>query len=169
MSLSNFDFCQSDIIDIELQHLLRIFVENNEILSKFTYDVEKITQGFRVNLKKNTELRKQPPSKFRLHYRERLEILLNELQRSGIVRELGSDVEKCSLFTNPIIILPKRDTVKLVIEARYLNSITDLSNYSWPLKPIQTLLTKPDGVYYTRIDLASAYNQVLASENKKTN
>ena len=73
------------------------------------------------------ELRKQQPSKVPLHYRDRLEIFLNELQQAGIIREMGSHVEMCSLSTNPIIILPKGDTVKLVIDARYLNCITDLS------------------------------------------
>ena len=80
---------------------------------------------------------------------------------------MGSDVEMGSLFTNPIIILPKGDTVKLVIDARYLNSITDLSNYSWPLEQVQMLLTRHDGVYYTTSDLASAYNQVPLSEDTK--
>ena len=80
---------------------------------------------------------------------------------------MGSNVEMGSLITNPIINLPKADTVKLVIDARYLNSFTDLSNYSWPLQPIQMLLTRLDGVYYTRSDLDSAYNHVLLSEDTK--
>ena len=94
--------------------------------SKFTYDVGKIKQEFHVKLKKDAELRKQRPSKVPLHYRDRLELLLNELQRAGIFRKMGSNVEMGSLFTNPIIILPKGDTVKLVIDAQYLNSITNL-------------------------------------------
>ena len=54
-----------------------------------------------------------------------------------------------------------------MIDARYLNSITDLSKYSWPLEPVQTLLTRFDGVYHTTSDLASAYNQVPLSEDTK--
>ena len=42
---------------------------------------------------------------------------------------MGSDVEMGPLFTNPIIILPKVDSIKLVIDARYPNSITVSSNY----------------------------------------
>ena len=80
---------------------------------------------------------------------------------------MGSDIKMGSLFINPIIILPKRDTVKLVNHARYLNSITDFSNYSWFLEPVQVLLTRPDGVYYSRGDLVSAYNQVPLSEDTK--
>ena len=105
-------------------------IENNNVFSEFTYDVGKITQEFHVKLKKEAELRKQRPSKVPMLYRDRLEILLKELQPAGIIREMGSDVEMCLLFTNPVIILPKGDTVKLVIDAGFLNSTTDLSNYS---------------------------------------
>ena len=55
----------------------------------------------------------------------------------------------------------------MVTNARYLNSIADLSNYSWPLEPVQMLLTRLDGVYYTTSDLASTYNQVPLSEDTK--
>ena len=143
---------------------MRFLIENNDVFSKFTYEVGKITQEFHVKLKKDAELRKQRPSKVPLHYSDRPEILQNELQGAGIIREMGSDVEMGSLSTNPIIILPKGDTVKLVIDTRYLNSITDLSNYSWP---VQMLLTRLDGVNYTTSDLASAYNQVPLSEDTK--
>ena len=49
---------------------------------------------------------------------------------------MGSEV------INHIEILPKGNIVKLVIDARYSNSITDLSRYSWPLEPIGSLITK---------------------------
>ena len=65
-----------------------------------------------------------------------------------------------SAFFNPIIIIPKGDTIKLVLDARYLNSITDLTTYSWPLEPLHTLLTRIKGPYYTSADMSSAYNQV---------
>ena len=165
--LKIFDFSESGITDSELQHLLRVLIENNDVFSKFTYDVGKITQKFHVKLKKDAELRKQRPSKVPLPYRDRLEILLIELQRARIIREMGSDFETGSLFTNPIIILPKGDTVKLVIDARYLNSITDLSKFLWLLEPVQMLLTRLDSVCYTTSDLASAYNQVPLSEDTK--
>ena len=57
--LKNFDFSESDITDSELQHLLRVLIENNDVFSKFTYAVGKITQDFLVKLKKGAELRKQ--------------------------------------------------------------------------------------------------------------
>ena len=73
-----------------------------------------------------------------------------------------------SWFVNPIIILPKKDYVKLVIDARYLNSITDTSNSSWPLEPLHVLITRVNGSYFTSSDLSCAYHQVpLTSDTQK--
>ena len=83
---------------------------------------------------------------------------------------MGDDDELCSLFVNPIILMQKADYVKLVIDARYLNSITDLTNYSWPLEPIQMIMTRINGKYFTVSDLSCAYHQVLLSdETQKLN
>ena len=58
--------------------------------------------------------------------------------------------------------------VKLVIDARYLNSIADTSNSSWPLEPLQVLMTRINGAYFTSSDLPCAYHQVpLTEETQK--
>ena len=123
-----------------------------------------------MKLQPNSELRKQRVSKVPLHYKEKLDKLLDELLKNDIIREMGN-VDRNELgtsFVNPIILLPKNDYIKLVIDARYLNSITDLSSYSWPLEPIQTLLTRINGKYFTTSDLSCAYHQVpLTDETQK--
>ena len=50
------------------------------------------------------------------------------MKDADIIREMGDDDQMGSLFVNPIILMPRNDYVKLVIEARYLNSVTDLTN-----------------------------------------
>ena len=96
-----------------------------------------------------------------------LESLLKELQRVRMFREMGRNIGMASIFTNLVIILPKRDIVKMAIDTQYLNSFTDLSNYSWLLEQVQSLLTRLDRVYYTTSNLTSACNQVLLSEDTK--
>ena len=66
-----------------------------------------------------------------------------------------------------VIILPKKDFVKLVIDARYLNSITDTSTSSWPLEPLNVLMTRITGTLFTSSDLSSAYNQVPLTEDEQ--
>ena len=44
---------------------------------------------------------------------------------TDIIREMGDDDEIGSLFVKLIILMPENDYVKLVIDASYLNSVTD--------------------------------------------
>ena len=78
------------------------------------------------------------------------------------------DDEMGSIFVNPIILMPKNDYVKLVIDARYLNSVTDLTNYSWPLEPVQTIMARVMGKVFSVSDLSCACHQVpLSPETQK--
>ena len=165
--LKKFDFGQSDISDQKLLQLMETLVHNKDVYSQHKYDVGKIKQKFNVELLPNVTLSKQRPSKVPLHYQEKLENILDQLCKTGIIREMGNENEMGSEFINPIIILPKGNTIKLVIDARYLNSITDLSRYSWPLEPIRSLLAKLKGNYFTTSDLRSAYSQVPLTEETK--
>ena len=62
----------------------------------------------------------------------------------------------------------KNDYVKLVINARYLNSVTDLTNYSWPLEPVQMIMNGVNGKIFSVSDVSCAYQQVcLSPETQK--
>ena len=64
--------------------------------------------------------------------------------------------------------MPKSDYVKLVIDARYLNSVTTLTNYSWPSEPVQLIMTSVNGIFFSVSDLSCAYHQVpLSPETQK--
>ena len=76
---------------------------------------------------------------------------------------MGDDDEMGSLFVNPIILMPKSDYVKLVIDARFLNSVTDLTNYSCPLEPVQMIMTRVNGEFFSVSDLSCAYYHVKLS------
>ena len=134
--IKQFDFQYTDLEDEELVMLIVMIIDSRDVYSQHKFDIGQTKQKFHVTLKPNSELRKQRPSKVPLHLKDKLEKLLGQLQETGIIREMGDDDELGSLFVNPIILLPKADYVKLVIDARYLNSITDLTNYSWPLEPV---------------------------------
>ena len=64
--------------------------------------------------------------------------------------------------------MPKSDYVKLVIDARILNSVTDLTKYSWPLEHVQMIITRVNGKLFSVSDLSCAYHQVpLSTEIQK--
>ena len=87
---------------------------------------------------------------------------------TDIIREMGDDDEMGSLFVKLIILMPENDYVKLVIDAIYLNSVTDPSNYSWPLEPVQMIMTRVNSKFFSVSDLSCAYHQVpLSPETQK--
>ena len=166
--VKEFDFQYSDITDEEMVLLIDMLVDARDVYSQHKFDVGKTRQKSHVTLKPNVELKRQRPSKVPLHLKEKLEKLLTQLKDADIIREMGDDDEMGSLFVNPIILMPKNDYVKLVIDARYLNSVTDLTNYSWPLEPVQMIMTRVNGKVFSVSDLSCAYHQVpLSTETQK--
>ena len=166
--VKEFNFQYSDITDEEMVLLIDMLVDARDVYSQHKFDVGKTRQNFHVTLKPHVELKRQRPSKVPLHLKEKLEKLLTQLKDADIIREMGDDDEMGSLFVNPIILMPKNDYVKLVIDARYLNSVTDLTNYSWPLEPVQMIMTRVNGKVFSVSDLSCAYHQVpLSNETQK--
>ena len=148
--------------------LIDMLEDARDVYSQHNFDVGKTRQNFHVTLKPNAELKRQRPSKVPLHLKEKLEKLLTQLKNANIIREIGDDDKMGSLFVNPIILMPKNDYVKLVIDARYLNSVTDLTNYSWHLEPVQMVLTWVNGEVFSVSDLCCPYHQVpLSRETQK--
>ena len=166
--VKEFDFQFSDISDEEMTLLFDMFIDSRDVYSQHKFDVGKTRQKFHVTIKLNVELKRQRPSKVPLHLKEKLEKLLTQLKESDLIREMGDDDEMGSLFVNPIILIAKSDYVKPVIDARFLNFVTDLTNYSWPLEPVQMITTRVNGKFFSVSDLFCAYHQVpLSPETQK--
>ena len=121
--------------------LFDMLIDSRDVYSQHKFDFGKTRQKFYVTLKPNVELKRQRPSKVPLHMKEKLEKILTQLKDADVIREMGDDDEMGSLFVNPIILMPKSDYVKLVIDSRFLNSVTDLTNYSWPPELLQMIMT----------------------------
>ena len=145
-----------------------MLIDTRDVYSLHKCDVGKTRQKFHITLKPNVEMKCQRASKVPLHLKDKNEKLLTQLKDADIIREMGDDDEMGSLFVNPKILMPKTDYAKLVIDARYLNSVTDLTNYSWPLEPVQMIMTRVNGKFFSVSDLSCAYHQVpLSYETQK--
>ena len=140
-----------------------MLIDSKDVYLLHKFDVGKTRQKFHVTFKPNVELKRQRASKLPLHLKDKLEKLLTQLKDADIIQEKGDDDEIGSLFVNPIILMPKKNYINLVIDARYLNSVTDLTNYSCPLEPVQMIMTKVNGKFFSVSDLSCANHQVPLS------
>ena len=101
---------------------------------------------FRFTLKPDVELQTHRPTKTLFHHSEKLNEFLNELQKIGIIKQIGSKPQENSNFRaicmNLLIPIKTKDSYKNDLIARHLNSKTDQPPESWPLEPSATQLAR---------------------------
>ena len=110
----------------------------------------------------NAKLQTQKPTKVPIHYCDKLYTLLDDLQKkTGILKQTGSMPHEKpnygTAFLKPLIIIKKKNSIKIVLDARHLNSNTDQSTESWPLEPLARQLARANKNYKSAIDLMYAY------------
>ena len=121
-------------------------IVNQNCYAKHKNDVGKISTFFRIRIKDNCKLQTQRPSKVPIHYGDRLNNLLLELGKFNIIKQIGSTSDEKQtigkLFLNPLILIPKGDAIKVVLDARHLNSNTNQELDSWPIEPLAPQLAR---------------------------
>ena len=125
-----FDFQFSDITSEEMTPFIDMLIDSRDVHSQHKFDVGKTRQKFHVKLKPNVELNRKKPGNVPPRLMKKMENLQTQLRNADINRKEGVDDEMGSLFVNPIILMPKSDNVKLVIDARFVNSVTENTDFS---------------------------------------
>ena len=119
-------------------------------------------------MKPDAVFKKQRASKVPIPLHDKVSRLLDILEQYEIISPLNKEEQpKGNSFNNPVIILTKGESLKIVLDARYLNSLIDESKCNWPIEPIQVILTKINGKYFTTADMNSAYNQMPLDEQSR--
>ena len=112
-------------------------------------------------MKKVAVFKKQRVSKVPIHLRDRIQKLLDVLKKYDKISPVNKkQLSTVNTFTNPMVILRKRESLKIVLDARYLNSMIDESKCNWPIEPVDVALTRINGSIVKTADLNSAYNQI---------
>ena len=167
--INKFNFQFSDLTDSEYITLCNMFLKYKTCYATHKNDVGKISTPFRIRLKPNAQLMTQCPSKVPIHYRVKLNILLKELEKYNIIKQIGSSPQDKPVYgttyLNPLIIIPKGDTIKCVLDARHLNSNTEQSDESWPFEPLAPQLARANKKYKSAIDLMYAYAHTPLDED----
>ena len=166
--MKKFNFEYSDLTDTEYVNLCNILINNQHCYAKHKKDVGKTYTPFRIRIKENCELQTQRLSKVPIHYRDRINKLLTELEKYNIIKQIGtSSDEKHTIgttFLNPLVIIPKGDSIKVVLDARHLNSNTNQELESWPIEPLAPQLARANKKYKSTIDLMYAYAHTPLNE-----
>ena len=72
--------------------------------------------------------------------RDELNNSLKELEKHNIIKHIGSSSEDKAnfgtVYSNPMIIIPKGDSIECVLDSRLLYSKTEQSDESWPIESL---------------------------------
>ena len=157
--------------DTEYVNLCNILINNQHCYAKHKKDVGNIFTPFRIRNKENCILQTQRPSQLPIHYRDRINKLLTELEKYNIIKQIGSSSDEKhtigTTFLNPLIIIPKGDSIKVVLDARPSNSNTNQELESWPIEPLAPQLARANKKYKSTIALMYAYARTLNEETIK--
>ena len=163
-----FNFEHSQITQIEFDKLAKQLLKFSTVYATSKFDVGKISSSLHLPLKPDAVFKKQRASKVPIHLHDKVNRLLDILEKYKIISPVNKEEQpKGNTFINPVIILAKGESLKIVLDARYLNSLIDESKCNWPIEPIQVILTKINGKYFTTADMNSAYNQMRLDEQSR--
>ena len=166
--LTMFNFQHSQITQDEIDKLAKQLIKYSTVYATSKFDVGKISSSLHLPLKPDAVFKKQRASKVPIHLHDKVNRLLDILEQFEIISPVNKEEQpKGNTFINPVIILAKGESLKIVLDARYLNSLIDESKCNWPIEPIQVNLKKINGKYFTTADMNSAYNQMPLDEKSR--
>ena len=157
--LTMFNLQHSQITQNEFDKLATQQIKYSSVYATSKFDVGKVSSSLHLPLKPDAVFKKQRASKVPIHLHDKVNKFLNILEQYEILSPVNKKEEpKGNTFINPVIILAKGESLKIVLDARYLNSLINESKCNWPIEPIQVILTKIYGKYFKTADMNSAYN-----------
>ena len=163
-----FNFEPSQITQIEFDKLAKQLLKYSTIYATSKFDVGKISSSLHLPLKPDAVFKKQSASKVPIHLHDKVNRLLDILEQYEIISPVNKEEQpNGNTFIDPVIILAKSESLKIVLNARYLNSLIDESKCNWPIESIQVILTKINGKYLTTADMNSAYNRMPLDEQSR--
>ena len=158
--LTMFSFQHSQITQIDFDKLAKQLIKHSTVYATSKFDVGKINSSLYLPLKPDAVFKKQRASKVPIHLHDKVNRCLDILEQYEIISPVNKEKQpKGNTFINPVITLAKGESLKIVLDARYLNSLIDESKCNWPIEPIQ--------VIFTTADMNSACNQKPLDEQSQ--
>ena len=162
------NFQHSQITQKEFDKLAEMLLKIPTIYAASKFDVGKISSPLHLPLKPDAVFITQRASKVPIHLQDKVNRLLDILEQYEIISPVNKEEQpKSNTLLNPVIILAKGESKKIVLDARYLNSLIDEAKCNWPIEPIQVILTKINGKYFATADMNSAFNQMPLDEESR--
>ena len=113
--LTMFNFQHSQITQNEFDKLAKQLIKYSTVYATSKFDVGKISSSLHLPLKPDAVFKKQRASKVSIHLHDKVNRLLDVLEQYEIISPVNKEEQpKGITFINPIIILAKGESLKIV-------------------------------------------------------
>ena len=165
--LTMFNFQHSNCTK-KIEQLAKLLLKYPMVYATSKFDDGKVKALLHLTLKPDAIFKKQRARRFPIHLQDKFNRLLDILEQVEIISPLKiEEQQKGNTFINPVNNLAKRESLNIVLDAKYVNSLIDDSKCNWPIEPIQVVLIKINVKYLTTADMNSAYNQMPLDEQSR--
>ena len=114
--LTMFNFQHSQITQDEFEKLAKQLIKYSSVYATSKFDVGKISSSLHLPLKPDAVFKKQRASKVPIHLHDKVNRLLDILEQYNIISPVNKEEQpKGNTFINPVIILAKGESLKIVL------------------------------------------------------
>ena len=114
-----FNFQHFQITQNEFDKLAKLLLKYPTVCATSNFDVGRVNSPLNLPLKPDAVFKKQRASKLPIHLHEKVNRLLDILEQNEIISPVNKEEHpKGNTFINPVIILAKGESLKIVLDAR---------------------------------------------------
>ena len=156
-----FNFEHTELTQTQFKQLAQLLTQFKKWYPTSNFDVGKIKVELNLPLKATAIFIKQRDTRIPLQLQDRVPHSLNILTHFDIIAPVNKDsLTTGNPFINPVNILKKGESLKIVLDARQLITMIDETKGSWPVEPTQIILTQIKAPIFSIADMNSSYNQL---------
>ena len=155
-----FNFEHTKLTQTQFEKLAQFLTKFKKCYITSKFDVVKIRVELNLPLKATALFKKQKATRIPLQLKDRVQLLIDILTDFDNIASVNRDsLTTGNTLIKPVIILKKGEFLKIVLDARQLNTMINETKFSWPIEQIQIILTRIKGPIFSIADMSSAYNQ----------
>ena len=140
--LTRFTLEHTKLIQTQFE-IAQLLTRFKQCYSTSKFDVGKIKVELNLPLKATAIFKKQRANRILLKLQDRVHQLIDILTHFDIIAAVNTDYFTTgNTFINPVIIVKKGESIKIVLDARQLNTLFDETKCIWPIEPIRILIAR---------------------------
>ena len=122
--LTMFNFEHTKLTQVQFENLAELLIQFKQSHATSKFDVGKVKVDFNLPLKATAVFKKQRATRIPPQLQDKVQHLLDILTHFDIISPVNKDsLITGNTFINPVIILKKGESLKIVLDARQLNTI----------------------------------------------